>query len=378
VDLNALREEIDKIDDQLIELYCRRMEIVAKVADYKIANKLPVYHAEREKAIIQKVREKAGKQYADGAAELFQTMMDISKNSQNEKMAERSELYNKILSAEKKVDLKAISTVACQGVKGAYSYEAAKKMFAQPQISYYDSFLEVFQAVESGECEYGILPIENSSAGSVLAVYDLMKRFNFYICKSLRLSVSHKLLACGNASFETITDVYSHSQALSQCSDFFENNKQIKSHIFSNTAMAAKYVSELCDSTKAAIASEECASLYNLKIIKSDFQNSNLNYTRFICISKKLKISDDANKISLSLRLPNVAGSLYRFIQQFALHNLNLIKLESRPVPETNFEFMFYFDFEGHVAEKRILSLLCALHNQLEYFEFLGNYNEIE
>lgn len=281
---------------------------------------------------------------------------------------------DKIMLAEAEIPQKA--KVACQGVEGSYSNQAAEQFFAEPEIQYYPHFEDVFRAVEDGLVEYGVLPIENSTAGSVSQVYDLMRRHNFYIIKDTKVLVRHNLLTAQKTSLESITDVYSHVQALDQCVQFREQNPQITFHEYANTAMAAKFVADQNNPGYAALASAKCAKLYDMHILKPDVQDVSGNATRFICISKTPGFCQNANKVSLCFTVPHKPGSLYHILHKFALNNLNLCKLESRPYPEKKFEYLFYLDIEGKSTDDQLRWLLNDLNNQLEYFKFLGNYDE--
>jgi chorismate mutase/prephenate dehydratase len=268
--------------------------------------------------------------------------------------------------------------VACQGVEGAYSQIAANAAFERPDIMYMRTFDGVFRAVGNGLCRYGMLPVENSTAGTVTAVYDLMKAHNFYIVRSVKVSVSHVLLANKNAAAKGIKEICTHEQAAQQCSKFLEDNPSIKLTICGNTAAAAKLVAESGRADIAAIASANCAELYNLTVLQRNFQNSKHNYTRFICISKKCEIFDNADKISLMLALEHKPGALYEVIKQFAELRLNLTKLESRPIADTDFEFMFYFDAQANIENKDVRGFLARLEQSVKHFVFLGNYSERE
>ncbi len=382
MDLDTLRLEINEIDEQIIQLFCRRMEIVEQVADYKIRHGLPVYHPDREQQVIERVSQKAGPRLADSAKVLYTTMMDVSKSLQHKRIAQATEemsLGDKLMDAahSSPADLPVHAQVACQGVEGAYSFEACHKLFGQPELSFFPSFEEVFEAVDSGRCEYGVVPIENSSAGSVTAVYDLMRKYNLFIVKGVKLKIDHCLLTKSDLPLEKITDLYSHEQAIHQCAEFLKEHPNIRVHVYSNTAAAAKMVSESENPYVAAIASKACADLYGLHIVKEHLQFSQVNFTRFICISKRAAILDGADKISISLRLPHVTGSLYQMITRFAVNQLNLTKLESRPLADTNFEFLFFFDFEGNVKNPDVLNLIRSLDYELNSFQFLGNYPEL-
>jgi len=269
------------------------------------------------------------------------------------------------------------AAIACQGVEGAYSQIAANAVFKQPDVMYMRTFDGVFRAVNNGLCRYGILPLENSNAGSVTDVYDLMKTHKFFIVRSVKVSISHMLLQKTKTGVEKIKEIYTHEQAARQCSRFLEQNSHIKINLSANTAAAAQFVAESERTDIAAIASENCIQLYNLTASSKNIQNNNNNYTRFICISKECEIFDNADKISLMLSLENKAGALYEIIKQFAERQLNLIKLESRPIADTDFEFMFYFDVQANIENENVQDLLLHLKETTRQLVFLGNYSEI-
>jgi len=277
----------------------------------------------------------------------------------------------------RKPQLQETASIACQGVEGAYSQIAANTLFKQPDVMYMRTFDGVFRAVNNGLCRYGILPLENSNAGSVTDVYDLMKTHKFFIVRSVKVSISHMLLQKTRTSVEKIKEIFTHEQAARQCSRFLEQNAHIKINLSANTAAAAQFVTESERTDIAAIASENCIGLYNLTASSKNIQNNNNNYTRFICISKECEIFDNADKISLMLSLENKAGSLYEIIKQFADLRLNLIKLESRPIADTDFEFMFYFDVQANIEDEDVYNLLLHLKETTKQLAFLGNYSEI-
>ncbi|MFA9381812.1 MAG: prephenate dehydratase, partial [Acetanaerobacterium sp.] len=266
------------------------------------------------------------------------------------------------------------ATVACQGVRGAYSYLAAAHLVEGPARICYERFEDVFAAVKSGECRYGVLPLENSSAGSVGQVYDLLKQGGLYIIKEYDLQVTHCLLGLAGGRLEDIRQVYSHPQALSQCGDFFSKNRGIEAVPCSNTAAAAQAVAQKNDPACAALAHADCAALYGLDILKSNVQNSENNLTRFILLSQTPCAYQDAERIALMLKTSHTPGSLYRMMSRFAARGLNITKLESRPIPERPFEFMFFFEFDGNVRSAGVRALLESLSGEPETFRFLGNY----
>jgi chorismate mutase/prephenate dehydratase len=245
-----------------------------------------------------------------------------------------------------------------------------------PSKMFFSNFESVFQAVESGLCKYGVLPIENSSAGSVTEVYDLMAKHKFYIVKSLKLHINHALLAKPGVKLEDVHEIISHSQALQQCSNFLKSHPGIKVTIFENTATAAKYVAESDRTDIAALSSTDCAKLYGLHVLMDGMQNNENNYTRFICITKEMELFAGSNKISLMLSVDHRPGSLHELIGKFACRGINLCKLESRPYPKKKFEYLFYLDVEGRIDDFQVRWLLNDLNNQLGYFKFLGSYDE--
>lgn len=378
MDINELRTEIDTIDKQLTELFTKRMNTAKEIAEYKKQNEKPVYDRGREREVINKVTSCVDKDLENYTRLLYLTMFDLSRSYQKKFLGEKSELTKKIENAIE-ASPKTIperTTVACQGVEGAYSSKACEKIFAYPTVMYFNSFEGVFSAVNSGLCRYGILPIENSNAGSVNEVYDLMGKYNFYITHSVKLFVGHTLLTNSGASLNGIKEIFSHEQAIEQCSDYIASLKGVKVTVCENTAAAAKKVKESGRTDIAAIGSKDCAEIYGLNILSNSVQNSDNNYTRFICISKNIEIYAGANKTSIVITLPHKPGSLYNTIARFASLGLNITKLESRPIEGSNFEFMFYFDFDASVYLPEIKTLLSELENDCEKFTYLGSYTE--
>jgi chorismate mutase / prephenate dehydratase len=378
MDLEQCREKIDKIDDQLADLFKQRMELATEVAEYKKANNMNVLNNEREREIIDRMTARNGDDLAIYTKVFYNTLFDLSRSAQIKLMAKETLLEKKIKAAvegtEKLFPQKAV--VACQGVEGSYSQQICDKMFALPSIMYFSNFESVFNAVEKGLCKYGILPIENSSYGSVNEVYDLMKKYSFYIVRSSKLKINHTLLANEGASLADIKEVYTHEQALGQCGDFINAHKEIQFLSCENTAVAAKRVAMSGRKDIAAISSMSCAKLYGLTSLQHDIQNTDDNYTRFICITKKLEIYPGANKISLMMTVPHTPGSLYQTIAKFASLGLNICKIESRPIVGTDFAFMFYFDIDASIYDPQVLQFLGDLKGFCDQFVFLGAYSE--
>jgi len=269
------------------------------------------------------------------------------------------------------------ATVACQGIAGAFSETAAERLFKIPNLVYVAKFKDVFKVVDNGHADYGILPIENSNAGSVTEVYDLFKSYKFFIVSAVKLPVEHNLLGIQNTKIEDIKEIYTHHMAEKQCSKFLEHHPNIKVILSPNTAESAKFVSNSGRKDIASISSKKCANIYNLSTLKQNIQDSDNNRTRFICISKKFEVYENANKISIMLTLEHKAGALFNIIKLFAENGLNLTKLESRPIMGSDFEFMFYFDLEGNLCNKTVRNLIKKLKTAVPYFLLLGNYKEL-
>lgn len=267
--------------------------------------------------------------------------------------------------------------IAYQGIKGANSYEAAQRLFPESDLTAYKSFDDVFRAVEDGECAYGVLPVENSTAGSVAAVYDLILRYRFYIVGALDLPIDYCLAGLKQSSLGDIEKVISHPQALSQCEQYI-SRMGFESAACSNTAVAARDTAREKRLNLAAVCSYKAAEEYGLKVLDDHLQDNKNNKTRFIVISKKLYINENANKVSLCFSLPHVTGALFHMLQRFDALGLNLTKIESRPIPDKDFEYLFYLDFSGSVKSEGVTSLLCKLSGELPKFSFLGNYYEIQ
>ena len=377
MELKDYRAKIDEIDAQIAHLFAERMQTAEAIADYKAQNHLPIYHPAREREVLLSASQAAAP-YSREARVVFGAMMDVSRSRQAARLAGESPLTQAISRAvaETPATFPQNATVACQGIEGAYSHQAANRLFALPQILFFQRFDGVFQAVEKGLCRYGVLPIENSSAGSVTEVYDLMKGRDFSIVRGTRLHIVHALLTRG-AKLGQIREVISHEQAVRQCAPFLKAHPEIRVTLCANTAVAAQTVANSGRDDLAAIASPACAELYGLTALPDSIQASDNNHTRFIVISKKPEIYPGANRISLMLTLPHVAGSLYRMIARFSALEMNLLKIESRPIPGRDFEFMFYFDVEASCANPEVLSLLAELESTVSQFAFLGNYAEV-
>ena len=379
MDLSEIRQQIDEIDQELVELFCRRMNLSAQVADYKKANNLPIFVPARERAILQKVAELAGPEMENYTRVLYSMLFELSRSYQSKRNGEISPLYQSISKAIEETPklFPQAPTVACQGVEGAYSQIACEKIFKSPFIMYFKNFEGVFNAIEQGMCQYGVLPIENSTAGSVTKVYDLMIRHNFSIVRTFRLKVDHNLLANPGASLADIKTIYSHEQAINQCSDFLRGLPSVNVVAVENTAMAAEMVAKSGEKDVAALSSRSCAELYGLSCLAASVQDKGNNRTRFICISKNLEIYPGSDKTSIMMVLPHKPGALYKVLARLYTLGINVTKLESRPIPDREFEFMFYFDLDTSIYSEEYVQLMCELDELCEEFKYLGSYTEV-
>ena len=378
--IEELRKKIDELDDKIAELYLERQRTVREIGEEKARTHAAVLDPAREKKIIARVTKQADDEQKIYLKRVFETILETSRAYQRRLVAPVTPLSDnlrRVLMEGKKYFPVSI-TVACQGVEGSYSSIAADKLFEIADITFFRNFEGVFQAVEKGLCDYGVLPIENSAVGSVNAVYDLMKKHRFYIVRSIKLKVCHHLLAKKGVALSDIKEVYSHEQAIGQCSAYLQKlPSSVKITACPNTAVAAETVANSDRNDVACISSRNCAELYGLGILESNIQDNDSNYTRFICISKTLEVFAPANRISIMMTLPHESGSLNRVLNKFSTLGLNLTKLESRPLPGTDFEFMFYFDFEGQIENSDTLSLIAELDQGTEQFTFLGSYYEV-
>ena len=379
MELDQLREQIDEIDDSLVSLFCQRMKVAEQIAGYKQSHHMPVYVPGREREKLMDVAQKAGPEMANYTRVLYSMLFELSRSHQSKISHKQTPLHRRIAQAIEQTPklFPQAPCVACQGVEGAFSQIACEKIFKSPFIMYFKNFESVFSAIENGLCQYGVLPLENSTAGSVKQVYDLMIRRNFSIVRTFRLKVDHSLLVKPGTTLDQVREIYSHEQALGQCSDFLAGLPNVKVIAVENTAVAAKMVSESPRSDVAALSSRTCAELYGLQVLASGGQDRGNNRTRFICISKNLEIYPGADKTSIMMVLPHRPGSLYRVLARLYALGINVTKLESRPIPDRDFEFMFYFDLETSIYSDEFVQLMCELDDLCEEFQYLGSYSEV-
>lgn len=376
MDLSAIRAEIDEIDEQLVKLLEKRTQLACDVARYKKENNMEVFQQGREQFILDKVSDSVPDDLKSSMDIIFKTVMDLSKCRQWQMLTDKRDFkIHKFMGGR---------PLAATVTKGSYSAVACSKFFdGKCDIKYFRHFDEVFEAVEKGEVDYGVLPIVNSTAGDVSATFDLMGKHNFYICKTASIHISHVLAAKKGVALSEIRTVHSHEMAMKQCSEFMAEHNLTPVEA-STTAKGAEIVAKSEEKDCAAICSSECAKMNGLEILAENISDIKDNYTRFILISKRLEVSENASTISLSLTLPHTPGSLYRLLTRFSYCGLNLSRIESKPMPagfadmkDDAFDFIFYLDFIGSIRNDSVVKLLNNLEDEMKYYRFLGNYEEI-
>ena len=374
MNLDELRNKIDSLDDRIAESYAERLKVAGKIGELKRIERIDITDVGRENKIIERLTDGKDPKTAEFIRELYSVVFEASRKIQarDTNLTVFDEVSGMVSSGLPAFPKKL--KTACQGVKGAFSYIAANKLFKEPDITFYDTFEDVFKAVESGQCDAGVLPIENSTAGSVNEIYDLMRKYRLYIIRSAKIKVEHSLIAGKGAKIKDIKEVYSNEQAIAQCGNFIKEHG-LKAVFAENTAKSVVYVKESGRNDIAAIASKICAGIYGMELLRSNIQNNQGNYTRFICVSKKLLAYDGARKISVMVSLPHTNGSLVNFLKKFASYNMT--KLESRPVSDTDYEYMFYFDFEADLKNTGLLGLLKELSYSGYNITFMGYYGEL-
>ena len=378
MELSEIREKIDVIDEQMLRLFLERMDLAEEIAAYKNEHHMPIVSRGREREILAKAAKQAGERERY-AYHLFNTLFQLAKTRQAEMLSAPSRVGDLVKNALERGEavFPKTGTVACQGVEGANSQTACDRLFPRGELRYVKTFDDVVQAVEAGECQFGVLPIENSSNGSVRAAYDLLQRHSLSVVRSVRLCIRHELLALPGTRLADIREIYSHEQAIGQCSRFLRELKDVKVIPCGNTAMAAQKVAQEGNPGIAAISSHPCAQLYGLECVKDDIQNSDNNYTRFFCVAKDPAIYAGANRISLVVGCDNRPGALYEILSKFSALGINMTKLESCPVTGRNFEFVFFMEIEASVLEEGVLGMLEELERECVSLHFLGNYAEI-
>lgn len=369
-DLNNLRNELDQVDSQLVDLLEKRMNIVLDVATYKKQNNLPVYDKNREVEVIKKnIALLKNSDYTKELTDVFESIMAVSRRKQRSLLQENL-VYNSVINSPKEL------RIGYQGIQGAFSEQALKEYFVGREYvtKNFAEFEDVFQALKDGVVEYGVLPIENSSTGGISEVCDLLRKYGLYIVGEKVVKIDQHLMALPVAKLADIKQVYSHPQGFRQCTDYLNAHRQWQNIPYSNTALSAKLVRDLQDESIAAIASRNAAELYGLAILAENINDNNNNHTLFIIIGRELEQSPLSNKVSVVLSVPHKPGTLYSILEKFHLYNLNLIKIESRPQEGKQWEYFFYIDFVGNMMNSNVQQALEEIQEISTYFKMLGNY----
>lgn len=375
LDLQEIRKKLDGIDKEIVSLYEKRMDLCRQVAEFKIGTGKPVYDGEREKQKLEAVKSMVqDEDNRQGAEELFSQLMTISRRLQYRLLAENGKSPDTGFYPVEEIRT-AGARIVYQGVEGAYSHEAAMKYFGQEaDLFHVNTWEEAMKAVEGGTADYAVLPIENSSAGAVSDNYDLLIKYHNYIVAEVMLPVSHALLGVPGSSVEQIRTVFSHPQALMQCSEYLNSHGEWKQISVENTAVAAKKILEEGDVTQAAVASEGAGKRYGLTALETEINYNRDNVTRFIVVAKKPVYWKGAGKISLCFELPHKSGSLYNMLSNFIYNNVNMVMIQSRPIPGKNWEYRFFVDIEGNLADAAVNNALTGIANEAANLRILGNY----
>ncbi len=375
MDLLELRRKLDRIDEQIVELYEERMEICSQVADYKIETGKKVLDKTREEEKLRKVRSLAHNEFnAHGIQELFEQIMSMSRKLQYNRLT-REGVGGRLPFID--VDQLEVqkARVVFQGAEGAYSQMAMLKYFGEDVDSFHvDTFRDAMCAIEEGSADFAVLPIENSTAGIVSEIYDLLVEFENYIVGEQIIKIEHCLLGVPGTDIDQIRTVYSHPQSLMQSARYLNAHENWKQISMQNNAFAARKVIEDLDLSQAAIASEQAAKIYGLDILERGVNQSTDNSTRFIIVTNQKIFLKNAAKVSLCLEVSHESGSLYRILSHFIYNNLNMCKIESRPIEERNWEYRFFIDFEGNLVDGAVKNALRGLREEARSMKILGNY----
>lgn len=374
MDLLELRDQIDGIDRQIVELYEQRMDVCKQVAQYKIENGKKVFDRVREEEKIRKVKSLTHNDFnRHGIEELFEQIMSMSRKLQYQLLGENGSLGRLPFIGIDELDTKK-ARVVFQGAEGAYSQAAMNKYFGDKINSFHvDTFREAMSAIDEGSADFAVLPIENSTAGIVSEIYDLLVEFENYIVGEQIIKIEHCLLGIPGTDLEKVKTVYSHPQSLMQSSRFLSDYawQQVS---MKNNAFAAKKIKDENDMTQVAIASEYAGEIYGLEVLKRGVNQSSTNSTRFIIVTNQKVFLKDAQKISICFEIPHSSGSLYQILSHFIYNNLNLTKIESRPIEDRNWEYRFFVDFEGNLSDSAVKNAIRGLRDEAKNMKILGNY----
>lgn len=374
-DLLELRDEIDRIDRQIVALFEERMQVSGDVAEYKIENGKKVFDKEREQSKLETLTALAGNDFnRHGIAELFQQIMSMSRKLQYQLLTEHGATGRLPFIAVDDIDRENIRVVY-QGVEGAYSHAAMREYFGKDVNCFHvKKWRDAMEAIAEGAADYAVLPIENSSAGIVADNYDLLVNFENYIVGEQIIKCEHALLGLPGTELSDIRTVYSHQQALSQCEEYLDRHRSWQQIPYDNTARAAKKVAEDGDKSQAAVGSRFAAEYFGLEILEDHIYYNEANSTRFIIVTNQRIFRRDAQKISICFELPHYSGALYNILSHFIYNNLNMNKIESRPTAGRNWEYRFFVDFDGNLNDSAVKNALRGIREEAINMKILGNY----
>ena len=374
-DLQEIRKDIDVIDKKIVDLYKERMNLTSEVASYKIATGKQVLDRERELTKLKVLETLADTDFTrHGVRELFEQIMSTSRKKQYQLLTACGKIEDLGFDEIPALETTGIRVVY-QGVEGAYTHQALASYFGEETECFnVDTWRDAMEAIKSGKADYAVLPFENSSAGIVAENYDLLKEYGFYIVGEQKIKINHCVLGLPGVNFDDIKKIYSHPQALAQCSKFLEKHREWEIIPAKNTAMAAKKVEEDGDPTQAAIASSMTAELYGLDMLAEGVQNNSMNETRFIIVSGKNEYVSGAGKISICVQLKHESGALYHALSHFIYNGLNMTSIESRPIQGRNWEYQFFIDFDGNLKDAAVQNALRGLKEETLDFKIFGNY----
>lgn len=374
MDLGALRQEIDEIDRQIVALYEKRMEVSRQVAAYKISTGKKVFDKAREEEKLRTVKGLTHSSFnSHGIEELFEQIMSMSRKLQYQMLTEHGSLGRLPFIGVERLETET-ARVVFQGAQGAYSQAAMQTYFGNRISSFHvDSFREAMSAIDEGSADFAVLPIENSTAGIVSEIYDLLVEFENYIVGEQIIRIEHCLLGIPGAREEEIRTVCSHPQSLMQSAGYL-SGKDWEQISMPNNAFAARKVAQDGNVHQAAIASEQAGEIYGLQVLKRGVNQEEDNSTRFIIVTNQKLFEKDANKVSICFEIPHKSGSLYHMLSHFIYNNLNMTKIESRPIEERSWEYRFFIDFEGNLADSAVKNALRGLREEARNMKILGNY----
>lgn len=361
MDLSDYRVEIDKIDKEMIKLFEKRMAAVKGVGEYKKEKNIPILNEERERQVIDKNLSMISDDLKVEGKDFLEALMSVSRSYQDKLINKNENIVNKV--------------VGYPGVRGSFCHQALIQYFGTEESSRnYEDFEDVFMALKNKDIDYGVVPIENSSTGAISKVYDLLRNYGFFIVGEQYVHIDQNLIGLKGTEITDIKEVYSHTQGFEQSSRFLDTHKDWKLIPHYNTATSVKYIKDMNDTHKAAIASKEAASIYDMSIIKEGINDNRNNTTRFVIISREIEKSKKNDKISIIFSLKHEAGTLYNVLKYFADNNLNLLKIESRPREESNWEYFFYIDFAGNIEDNNVIEAIEKLKLKSSYYRLIGSY----